>query len=79
MNCFLEFNEPIAVDTPLGRGRALFVERTPHDYWWTVAIDDNQALVTFPQNKLRIHRAYTYERGISDAQMRRFIKRKKPK
>lgn len=72
---FHEFYEPIAVDTPLGTGRALFVERTPQDYWWTVAIDDNQALVTFAQNKLRICRSYTHERGISDEQMREIIKR----
>lgn len=76
---FLEFYEPVPVDTPLGTGRALFVERTPHDTLWTVAMDDNQALVTFCQNKLRICRSYTQERGISDAQMRRIIKRKKKK
>jgi hypothetical protein len=70
-----EFHEPIVVETPLGRGRALFVERTPHDYFWTVAMDDSQALVTFQQNKLRIGRSYTHERGISDDQMKEIIKR----
>lgn len=74
---FHEFFEPIPVDTPLGTGRALFVERTPHDYFWTVALDDSQALVTFTQAKLRICRSYTHERGVSDAEMRRMIKRKK--
>jgi predicted NAD-dependent protein-ADP-ribosyltransferase YbiA (DUF1768 family) len=74
---FHEFHEPVAVDTPLGTGRALLVERTPHDYFWTVALDDTQALVTFPQNKLRICRNYTHERGISDTEMRRIIKRTK--
>ena len=72
---FHEFYEPIPVETPLGSGRALLVERTPQDYWWTVAIDENQALVTFPQNKLRICRSYTHERGISDERMREIIKR----
>lgn len=72
---FLEFHEPIAVETPLGTGRALFVERTPQDYWWTVALDDSQALVTFCQNKLRICRSYTHERGITDEQMREIVKR----
>lgn len=72
---FLEFQEPLEVDTPLGKGRALFVERTPHDYLWTVAINDNQALVTFVQSKLRICKSYTHERGISDEQMREIIKR----
>ena len=70
-----EFYEPIPVDTPRGSGRALFVERTPHDYYWTVAIDENQAIVTFCQNKLRICRSYTHERGIDDLQMREIIKR----
>lgn len=72
---FHEFIEPIAVDTPLGSGRALIVESTPHDYYWTVALDDTQALVTFVQNKLRICRSYTHERGISDTEMREIIKR----
>jgi hypothetical protein len=74
---FLEFHEPIPVDTPLGSGRALFVERTPHDYFWTVALDDTQALVTFCQNKLRICKSYTHERGISDADMRKIVERQK--
>lgn len=71
-----EFYEPIEVETPLGKGRALFVERTPHDYFWTVALSDSQALVTFCQNKLRICRSYTHGRGISAAQMKKIIKRK---
>jgi hypothetical protein len=70
---FHEFHEPIPVETPLGNGRAILVERTPHDYWWTVAMDDNRALVTFPQNKLRICRSYTQERGISDEEMKEII------
>lgn len=73
MSNFHEFHEPVAVTTPLGAGRALLVERTQHDYFWTVAMDDTQALVTFPQNKLRICRSYTQERGISDDEMRTII------
>ena len=72
---FHEFHEPIPVDTPLGTGRAILVERTQHDYWWTVAMDDTQALVTFAQNKLRICRSYSQERGISDEEMRMIIQR----
>lgn len=72
---FHEFIEPIAVETPLGTGRALFVESTPHDYWWTIALDETQAIVTFDQSRLRIHRSYTYERGINDDDMRKIIKR----
>ena len=72
---FLEFTEPLPVDTPLGKGRALFVEGTPNDYLWTVALNETQALVTFCQNKLRICRSYTHERGIDDDQMKDIIKR----
>ena len=61
--------------TPLGTGRALLVERTQHDYYWTVALDDTQALVTFCQDKLRICRSYTHERGISDEEMREIVRR----
>jgi hypothetical protein len=72
---FHEFVEPIPVETPLGTGRAILIESTPHDYWYTVALDDSQALVTFSQNKLRICRSYTQERGISDQEMKEIIKR----
>jgi predicted NAD-dependent protein-ADP-ribosyltransferase YbiA (DUF1768 family) len=72
---FYEFYEPIVVDTPLGTGRAILIERTPQDYWWTVALDDSQAIVTFSQNKLRICRSYTHERGISDEQMKEIVRR----
>lgn len=75
MSDFFEFHEPIPVDTPIGSGRAILIERTPHDYYWTVAMDDNQALVTFCQSKLRICRSYTHERGITDEQMGEIIKR----
>ena len=74
---FHEFYEPVPVETPLGTGRALFVERTPHDYFWTVALDDNCALVTFCQNKLRICRSYTHERGIDDVEMKEIVSRQK--
>ena len=70
---FHEFHEPIPVLTPLGTGRALLIERTPHDYWWTVALDDTQALVTFCQSKIRIARNYTHERGITDKEMLKII------
>lgn len=30
MSNFHEFHEPVPVETPLGTGRALLVERTPH-------------------------------------------------
>jgi hypothetical protein len=68
-----EFREPIRVDTPLGRGYALFVEACAHDYYWTVGMD-NGALVTFTQDRLRIARSYTYRRGINDEEMAQIIK-----
>jgi hypothetical protein len=74
---FHEFHEPITVDTPLGRGHALMVERTAHDYLWTVALDTT-AIVTFKQDKVRIHRSYTYGRGVTDEQMSEYVKAKAP-
>lgn len=73
---FHEFHEPIQVDTPLGRGRALLVERTQHDYFWTVALD-TCALVTFPQDKILIGRSYTHGRGITDEQMETYIRERR--
>ena len=74
MSSFHEFHEPIAVDTPLGPGRAILIERTPHDYLWTVALNEGGAAVAFTQDRIRIHKSYTYRRGISDEQMREHVK-----
>ena len=73
MSSFHEFHEPIAVETPLGPGRAILVERTPHDYLWTVALE-TRALVSFTQDRIRIGKSYTHNRGISDQQMRETVK-----
>lgn len=73
MSSFHEFHEPIAVETPLGPGRAILVERTPHDYLWTVALE-TRALVSFTQDRIRICKSYTHDRGISDEQMREMVK-----
>lgn len=67
-----EFRDPIPMETPLGKGYALFVEAAAHDQYWTVALE-NGALVTFTQDKLRISRDYTHHRGISDEEMKRII------
>ena len=69
-----EFREPITVDTPLGRGQALFVYVTAHDNLWTVALNDTKALVTFTQDRLRATNSYTAGRGIGDDQMREIIR-----
>lgn len=73
MSSFHEFHEPIAVETPLGPGRAILVERTPHDYLWTVALE-TRALVSFTQDRIRIGKSYTHRRGISDEQMRDIVR-----
>ena len=68
----LEFKDMPEVLTPLGHGRALFVEPTARDNYWTVQLD-NGAFVTFPQKKLRGVRNYTSGLGIDDNQMRDII------
>jgi hypothetical protein len=60
------------METPLGRGYAIMVDRSAHDYYWTVALD-NQALVTFTQDRVRICRSYTHRRGLPDEEMRRIV------
>jgi hypothetical protein len=62
------------VETPLGRGQSLFVETGEDDAFWTVAMRDNGAIVTFRQSKIRASRSYTLGRMISDQQMRDIIK-----
>lgn len=74
MSSFHEFHEPIAVETPLGRGHAVLIERTPHDYLWTVVLNETGAPVAFTQDRIRFCKSYTYRRGISDEQMREMIK-----
>jgi hypothetical protein len=68
----IELREPIGVITPLGEGYAILVEINNHDQWWTVILD-NGALVTFPQNKLRVCRSYTHSRGLFTEEMKKII------
>lgn len=70
-----EFDDPIPVETPLGDGFALFVETSAHDNWWTVAISETCALVTFEQARIRIHKSYTHCRGITDEVMKKITAR----
>lgn len=74
----LQLTEIIPVTTPLGEGYAIFLQAEQLDYWWTVALD-NGAVVTFPQNRIRICRDYTHGRGISDEEMRRIIEPAQPR
>lgn len=62
------------VDTPLGCGRAIMIEDTHQDYFWTVVLEDG-AVVTFPQNKIRVSRHYSYGVAFTDAQMRGILKK----
>jgi hypothetical protein len=70
-----EFRELIPVKTPLGSGYAMLLEPGEFDTYWTVVLD-NQAVVTFTQEQIRISRSYTHGRGISDVQMKQIIKPK---
>lgn len=71
----IQLTEMIPVETPLGKGYAIIFEGGEHDNYWTVALNDSCALVTFCQNKIRISRSYTQGRMISDEQMCEIIKR----
>jgi hypothetical protein len=68
----LEFKDPIQVITPLGKGRAIFIEITGHDYYWTVILD-NCAIVTFTQDKIKACRSYTHNRSITNDEMMNII------
>jgi hypothetical protein len=69
----LEFSSPFPVETPQGRGYALFVECDAHVQYWTVVLNDNCALTTFRQDAIRASKSYTHGRGITDEQMRGYI------
>lgn len=73
MTFVLQLTEMISMETPLGHGYAILVEAGEQDQYWTVALD-NGALVTLPQNKVRVSRDYTRGRGITDKQMKEIIK-----
>ena len=69
----LQLAELIPVKTPLGDGYAILLEMGPHNYFWTVALD-NGAIVTFEQDRIRVCRSYTHKRGVDDEQMKDIIK-----
>lgn len=66
--------EIFQVETPLGHGYAIMVETTAHDQLWTVAID-NGALVTFPQDKIRMGKSYTHGRRLGDPEMKKILEK----
>jgi hypothetical protein len=55
----LELANHLEVETPLGKGRAILLESKDNDYYWTVILEESCALVTFPQNRLKIRRNYS--------------------
>ena len=75
MSVLIQLDDPIAVDTPLGRGYAIIFESAADDNFWTVALSDSLAFVTLRQKEIRIVRCYTYGRGITIEEMREIIKR----
>lgn len=73
MPSVIQLNEIIPVKTPLGDGYAIIFETGEHDNYWTIALD-NGAIVTFNQEKIKIGRSYTHDRGINDKEMKEIIK-----
>jgi hypothetical protein len=71
----VQLRELIPVRTPLGSGYAIIFEAGEHDNYWTVALDDTCALVTFRQQDIKIGRSYTHRRALGDKEMKRIIKR----
>jgi hypothetical protein len=78
MSVLIQLIERIAVETPLGRGDAIFYESTTEESYWTVIIRDTSAFVTFKQKFIRAANNYTEEVGtLTDKKMKKIIKRKK--
>ena len=71
----LELEELVPVETPIGSGYAMLYESGEHDNYWTV-IMENGALVTFTQDKIRVSRSYTHNRGIDDKEMSKIVYQK---
>lgn len=70
----LELKELIPVNTPLGKGYCFIIEQRNHDVYWKVILTEGCGLVDFRQEKIRVCRSYTHERGITDKQMRKIVK-----
>jgi hypothetical protein len=68
----IQLSELIPVKTPIGDGYAIIFEAGEHDNYWTVALGTG-AIVTFKQEKIKICRSYTHDRGVSDTEMKKII------
>lgn len=73
LKMFQVLDNPIPVDTPLGKGEAIFIKDNYWDCYWTVVLD-NRAIVDFRQSQIRVSKSYTHSRGISHKQMKVIIK-----
>ncbi len=69
----MELNNLWEVETPLGEGRDILIESKDNDYYWTIVLFDSKALVTFPQNKIKICRHYTLGIKFSDLELKNVI------
>jgi hypothetical protein len=69
-----EFKNLWEVDTPQGYGRAILLESKDNDYYWTVVLADSLAIVTFPQNKIRICRHYSLGLKFTEDDLRVVLK-----
>lgn len=65
----IELDNKLEVETPLGRGKAILVETSDYDTFWTVVLDDTCAIVTFRQHQLKVVRNYGMGWGMGDADM----------
>lgn len=61
---FHELAAPLYVQTEMGGGWAIFVERHSYDnhLWWTVVMDDGGGVVTLENPKIRMDKAWTLGR-----------------
>lgn len=53
-----EFHDKLEVETSLGRGKAILVDNSDYDTFWTVVLDDSRSIVTFRQHELKVVRNY---------------------
>jgi hypothetical protein len=63
----LQLNPSIPVETPKGRGQALFlIDYSPeHDLYWVVFIDDSRECWTFNNREIRAQTNYTLGRSAA--------------
>jgi hypothetical protein len=68
-----EFDCKLEVDTPLGRGTAIFIESADNDYYWTVVLNDTRSLITFRQNEILVTRNFSMGWGMEMDDMKKVL------